>query len=94
LQYLDEEDAQSLPPHSTQAEEAVLGSVLKNGLAIADVLGFISPSGKSWASGGTLHLRSATWVRSPPWNAISSCLAAGWRKVTQSSSSSRTRMAP
>ena len=40
---LDEEDAQSLPPHSTQAEEAVLGSVLKNGLSIADVLPFLKP---------------------------------------------------
>src|ERR1700730_1549830 len=43
LQYLDEEDAQSLPPHSTQAEEAVLGSVLKNGMSIADVLPFLKP---------------------------------------------------
>jgi replicative DNA helicase len=30
-----------VPPQSTQAEEAVLGSVLKNGLAIADVLTFL-----------------------------------------------------
>jgi len=43
LQYLDEEDEQTLPPHSSQAEEAVLGSVLKNGLSIADVLPFLKP---------------------------------------------------
>jgi replicative DNA helicase len=33
----------TLPPHSSQAEEAVLGSVLKRGLAIADVLPFLKP---------------------------------------------------
>ena len=43
LEYLDAEDQQSLPPHSRQAEEAVLGSVLKNGLSIADVLPFLKP---------------------------------------------------
>ena len=31
------------PPHSRQAEEAVLGSVLKNGLAIADVAAVLKP---------------------------------------------------
>ncbi|MDQ6670618.1 MAG: hypothetical protein M3069_07665, partial [Chloroflexota bacterium] len=31
------------PPHSVQAEEAVLGSVLKRGLAIADVAPFLTP---------------------------------------------------
>jgi len=41
--YLDAEEQQSLPPHSTQAEEAVLGSVLKRGLSIADVLPFLKP---------------------------------------------------
>ena len=41
--YLEAEDQQSLPPHSKQAEEAVLGSVLKNGLSIADVLPFLKP---------------------------------------------------
>ena len=41
--YLDAEEQQSLPPHSKQAEEAVLGSVLKNGLSIADVLPFLKP---------------------------------------------------
>jgi replicative DNA helicase len=38
-----EEDQVALPPHSAQAEEAVLGSVLKQGLAIADVLPFLKP---------------------------------------------------
>ncbi len=42
-EYLDSEEEQSLPPHSTQAEEAVLGSVLKRGLSIADVLPFLKP---------------------------------------------------
>ncbi len=42
-EYLDLEDGQTLPPHSTQAEEAVLGSVLKRGLSIADVLPFLKP---------------------------------------------------
>jgi replicative DNA helicase len=39
----DAEELSLMPPHSTQAEEAVLGSVLKNGLAIADVLTFLTP---------------------------------------------------
>jgi replicative DNA helicase len=43
MQCADEDEEQSLPPHSTQAEEAVLGSVLKNGLSIADVLPFLKP---------------------------------------------------
>jgi replicative DNA helicase len=43
LDYLQEEDPQTLPPHSTQAEEAVLGSVLKRGLSLADVLTFLKP---------------------------------------------------
>ncbi|MDQ6671759.1 MAG: hypothetical protein M3069_13625 [Chloroflexota bacterium] len=30
-----------VPPHSAQAEHAVLGSVLKRGLAIADVVPFL-----------------------------------------------------
>jgi hypothetical protein len=43
-QQLDEAEELSLvPPHSTQAEEAVLGSILKRGLAIADVLTFLKP---------------------------------------------------
>ena len=37
------EDDTALPPHSLQAEEAVLGSVLKRGLAIADVVPFLKP---------------------------------------------------
>jgi replicative DNA helicase len=40
----DEElDLDGSPPHSKHAEEAVLGSVLKRGLAIADVLPFLKP---------------------------------------------------
>jgi DnaB-like helicase N terminal domain/DnaB-like helicase C terminal domain len=39
----DEEPSLAIPPHSTQAEEAVLGSVLKRGLAIADVAPFLKP---------------------------------------------------
>jgi replicative DNA helicase len=39
----DEDDEMSVPPHSTQAEEAVLGAVLKRGLAIADVVHFLKP---------------------------------------------------
>jgi replicative DNA helicase len=39
----DAEDPLQTPPHSSQAEEAVLGSVLKRGLAIADVLPFLKP---------------------------------------------------
>src|SRR5688500_11071889 len=33
----------SLPPHSLQAEEAVLGSVLKNSLSIVQVSDFLKP---------------------------------------------------
>src|SRR5256885_15853093 len=43
LQYFDDAEDLSVPPHSTQAEEAVLGSVLKRGLSIADVLPFLKP---------------------------------------------------
>src|SRR5437867_6161863 len=43
VHYLDEQDEQTLPPHSKQAEEAVLGSVLKRGLSLADVLTFLKP---------------------------------------------------
>jgi len=43
LHYPEAEEEQTLPPHSTQAEEAVLGSVLKRGLSIADVLPFLKP---------------------------------------------------
>jgi replicative DNA helicase len=39
----DDEDSLQTPPHSRQAEEAVLGSVLKRGLAMADVLPFLKP---------------------------------------------------
>src|SRR5258708_30352271 len=39
----DDAEDLSVPPHSTQAEEAVLGSVLKRGLSIADVLPFLKP---------------------------------------------------
>src|SRR5205823_2734641 len=39
----DEPGQDGQPPHSTQAEEAVLGSVLKRGLAIADVVPFLKP---------------------------------------------------
>ena len=39
----EEDTTFSVPPHSLQAEEAVLGSVLKNGLAIADVVPFLKP---------------------------------------------------
>jgi hypothetical protein len=42
-QLADAEELSLMPPHCTQAEEAVLGSVLKNGLAIADVLTFLTP---------------------------------------------------
>jgi replicative DNA helicase len=38
----DERDP-SLPPHSPQAEEAVLGSILKDGHAIVDVAPFLKP---------------------------------------------------
>ncbi len=38
----DDQDLSS-PPQSRQAEEAVLGSVLKNGAAIADVVPFLKP---------------------------------------------------
>src|SRR5689334_14970072 len=40
---LEEARTSSLPPHSLQAEEAVLGSVLKNPLAITEVLPFLKP---------------------------------------------------
>ena len=43
LPYFDDAEDLSVPPHSTQAEEAVLGSVLKRGLSIADVLPFLKP---------------------------------------------------
>jgi replicative DNA helicase len=43
LQYFDDAEDLAVPPHSTQAEEAVLGSVLKRGLSIADVLPFLKP---------------------------------------------------
>ena len=43
LRYFDDAEDLSVPPHSTQAEEAVLGSVLKRGLSIADVLPFLKP---------------------------------------------------
>src|SRR5712691_8152707 len=43
LQYFDDPEDLSVPPHSTQAEEAVLGSVLKRGLSVADVLPFLKP---------------------------------------------------
>src|SRR5947208_13664179 len=43
LQYFDDAEDLSVPPHSTQAEEAVLGSVLKRGLSVADVLPFLKP---------------------------------------------------
>ena len=33
----------SQPPHSPQAEEAVLGSILKDGHAIAEVAPFLQP---------------------------------------------------
>jgi replicative DNA helicase len=39
----DAEADLTIPPHSRQAEEAVLGSVLKRGLAIADVVPFLKP---------------------------------------------------
>jgi replicative DNA helicase len=39
----DDDDEMSRPPHSAQAEEAVLGAVLKRGLAIADVVTFLKP---------------------------------------------------
>jgi replicative DNA helicase len=41
LDPLDGAEDLSVPPHSSQAEEAVLGSVLKRGLSIADVLPFL-----------------------------------------------------
>jgi hypothetical protein len=39
----DEDEEMSVPPHSDQAEEAVLGAVLKRRLAIADVVSFLKP---------------------------------------------------
>ncbi len=44
LPQLDDDELDlSIPPHSSQAEEAVLGSVLKRGLAIADVVPLLKP---------------------------------------------------
>jgi DnaB-like helicase N terminal domain len=43
VQFEDAEELSALPPHSSQAEEAVLRSVLLNGLAIADVLPSLKP---------------------------------------------------
>jgi len=40
----DDEQDLSLPPHSAQAEEAVLGSILKNRQALADVAAWLKPS--------------------------------------------------
>ena len=40
----DDEQDLSLPPHSVQAEEAVLGSILKNGQALATVAAWLKPS--------------------------------------------------
>src|SRR6202165_4410080 len=66
VQCADEDEEQSPPPHSTQAEEAVLGSVLKNGLSIADVLPFLKPHHfyemrhrHIWAAMGALFERAA-----------------------------------
>ncbi len=42
-QLADDEWDVSSPPHSSQAEEAVLGSVLKRGLAIADIVPLLKP---------------------------------------------------
>jgi hypothetical protein len=39
----DADDEMSIPPHSAQAEEAVLGAVLKRGLAIADMVPVLKP---------------------------------------------------
>jgi replicative DNA helicase len=42
--HVSDDDADlAIPPHSSQAEEAVLGSVLKRGLAIADMVPFLKP---------------------------------------------------
>jgi replicative DNA helicase len=43
VEAIDDCDEMSAPPHSSQAEEAVLGAVLKNGFAIADVVPFLKP---------------------------------------------------
>src|SRR5712692_10687331 len=43
VQFDDADELSAVPPHSSQAEEAVIGSVLKRGLAIADVLPFLKP---------------------------------------------------
>jgi len=40
----DDEHDLSLPLHSSQAEEAVLGSILKNGQAMADIAAWLKPS--------------------------------------------------
>jgi replicative DNA helicase len=39
----DEESANAAPPHDLDAEEAVLGAALKQGLALADVVSFLRP---------------------------------------------------
>jgi replicative DNA helicase len=39
----DEESANAAPPHDLDAEEAVLGAALKQGLALADVVPFLRP---------------------------------------------------
>jgi replicative DNA helicase len=39
----DQKNELFVPPHSKQAEEAVLGSILKRGLAIADVATYLKP---------------------------------------------------
>src|SRR6266550_4493227 len=41
---VDDDFDTSLPPHSAQAEEAVLGAVLKDGQAIATVAAWLKPS--------------------------------------------------
>jgi len=44
LPHTDDDEADlATPPHSSHAEEAVLGSALKRGIAIADVLPFLKP---------------------------------------------------
>jgi replicative DNA helicase len=43
VHFEDPDELSAVPPHSSHAEEAVLGSVLKRGLAIAEVLPFLKP---------------------------------------------------
>src|ERR671938_213337 len=43
VQSLEEAAEAAAPPHSSQAEEAVLGSMLKNGMAIADGAATLKP---------------------------------------------------